>query len=88
MKAFDLEQAVNRFGLLTRVTETLALLCSVGLTLPPKRAAKKTLSALALAVFSQLNHVAPQHPPTSHRLWWAGRNATVGPDGNPLRVDR
>ena len=30
----------------------------------------------------------PQHPPTSHRLWWAGRNVAVGPDGNPLRVDR
>ena len=41
VKAFDLEQAVYRFGLLTRVNETLALLCSVGLTFPPKRAAKK-----------------------------------------------
>ena len=30
----------------------------------------------------------PQHPPTSHRLWWAGRNVAVGPDGYPLRVDR
>ena len=30
----------------------------------------------------------PQHPPPSHRLWWAGRNVAVGPDGYPLRVDR
>ena len=30
----------------------------------------------------------PQHPPASHRLWWAGRNVAVGPDGNILRVDR
>ena len=30
----------------------------------------------------------PQHPPTSHRLWWAGRNVAVGPDGDPLSVDR
>ena len=60
VKAFDLEQAVNRFGLLTRVTETLALLCSVGLTFPPRRAAKETLSVLALTVLSQLNHIAPK----------------------------
>ena len=30
----------------------------------------------------------PQHPLTSHRLWWAGRNVAVGPDGYPLSVDR
>ena len=30
----------------------------------------------------------PQHPPPSHRFWWAGRNVAVGPDGYPLRVDR
>ena len=30
----------------------------------------------------------PQHPPPSHRLRRAGRNAAVGPDGDPLRVDR
>ena len=30
----------------------------------------------------------PEHPPPSHRLWWAGRNVAVGPDGYPLRVDR
>ena len=35
-----------------------------------------------------LNRVLPQHPPPSHRLWWAGRNVAVGPDGYPLRVDR
>ena len=28
----------------------------------------------------------PQHPPASHRLWWAGRNVAVGPDGDPLRM--
>ena len=28
----------------------------------------------------------PQHPPPSHRLWWAGRNVAVGADGDPLRV--
>ena len=35
-----------------------------------------------------LNRVVPQHPPTSHRLRRAGRNVAVGPDGDPLRVDR
>ena len=30
----------------------------------------------------------PQHPPPSRRLWWAGRNVAVGPDGYPLSVDR
>ena len=35
-----------------------------------------------------LNRVVPQHPPPSHRLWWAGRNVAVGPDGDPLSVDR
>ena len=35
-----------------------------------------------------LNGVVPQHPPPSHRLWWAGRNIAVRPDGDPLRVDR
>ena len=35
-----------------------------------------------------LNRVVPQHPPASHRLWWAGRNVAVGPDGDPLRVHR
>ena len=30
----------------------------------------------------------PQHPPPSQRLWWAGRNVAVGPDGDPLRVHR
>ena len=30
----------------------------------------------------------PQHPPPSHRFWWAGRNVAVGPDGYPLLVDR
>jgi hypothetical protein len=35
-----------------------------------------------------LNGVVPQHPPPSHRFWWAGRNVAVGPDGYPLRVDR
>ena len=30
----------------------------------------------------------PQHPPPSHRLWWAGRNVAVRPDGHPLSVDR
>ena len=30
----------------------------------------------------------PQHPPTSHRLWWAGRNVAVRPDGDPLSVHR
>ena len=29
----------------------------------------------------------PQHPPPSHRLWWAGRNVAVRPDGYPLSVD-
>ena len=33
-----------------------------------------------------LNRVVPQHPPPSHRLWWAGRNVAVGPDGYPLRM--
>ena len=33
-----------------------------------------------------LNGVVPQHPPPSHRLWWAERNVAVGPDGDPLRV--
>ena len=32
--------------------------------------------------------VVPQKPPPSHRLWWAGRNVAVGPDGVPLRRDR
>ena len=35
-----------------------------------------------------LNRVVPQHPPTSHRLRWAGRNVAVRPDGDPLSVDR
>ena len=35
-----------------------------------------------------LNGVVPQHPPTSHRLRWAGRNVAVRPDGDPLSVDR
>ena len=35
-----------------------------------------------------LNSVVPQHPPASHRLRRAGRNVAVGPDGDPLRVDR
>ena len=30
----------------------------------------------------------PQQAPPSHRLWWAGRNVAVGPDGYPLLVDR
>ena len=30
----------------------------------------------------------PQHPPPSHRLRRAGRNVAVGPDSDPLRVDR
>ena len=30
----------------------------------------------------------PQHPPPRHRLRRAGRNVAVGPDGDPLRVDR
>jgi len=30
----------------------------------------------------------PQQAPPSHRLWWAGRNVAVRPDGDPLRVDR
>ena len=30
----------------------------------------------------------PQQPPPSHRLRRAGRNVAVGPDGDPLRVDR
>ena len=30
----------------------------------------------------------PQHPPASHRLWWAGWNVAVGPYGDPLSVDR
>ena len=29
-----------------------------------------------------------QHPPTSHRLRRAGRNVAVGPNDDPLRVDR
>ena len=33
-----------------------------------------------------LNGVVPQHPPASHRLWWAGRNVAVRPDGDPLRM--
>ena len=32
--------------------------------------------------------MVPQHPPPSHRLRRAGRNVAVGPDSNPLRVDR
>ena len=35
-----------------------------------------------------LNRVVPQHPPPSHRLRRAGRNVAVGPDSDPLRVDR
>ena len=35
-----------------------------------------------------LNRVMPEHPPPSHRLWWAGRNVAVGPNGYPLSVDR
>ena len=30
----------------------------------------------------------PQHPLPSHRLRRAGRNVAVGPDGDPLRVNR
>ena len=30
----------------------------------------------------------PQHPPASHRLRRAGRNVAVGPNGDPLSVDR
>ena len=36
----------------------------------------------------RLNGVVPQHPPPSHRLRRAGRNVAVGPNGDPLRVDR
>ena len=32
--------------------------------------------------------VVPQHPPLSQRLWRAGRNVAVGPDGYPLSVHR
>ena len=35
-----------------------------------------------------LNRVVPQHSPSSHRLRGAGRNVAVGPDGDPLRMDR
>ena len=35
-----------------------------------------------------LNGVVPQHPPPSHRFWWAGRNVAAGPDGYPLRMRR
>ena len=35
-----------------------------------------------------LNGVVPQHPPTSHRLWWAGRSVAVRPDGYQLSVNR
>ena len=35
-----------------------------------------------------LNLLVPQHLPPSHRLRRAGRNVAVGPDGDPLRVDR
>ena len=40
----------------------ICLLCGAGLTLPTKRAAKETLSVVALAVLSQLNHVAQRRP--------------------------
>ncbi len=30
----------------------------------------------------------PQHPPPSHRLRRAGRNVAVGPDRDPLSVNR
>ena len=36
----------------------------------------------------RLNRVVPQHPPPIHRLWRAGRNVAVRPDGYPLRVNR
>ena len=50
--------------------------------------AKKIGPARLLHLLPSLNCVVPQHPPTSHRLRWAGRNVAVGPDGYPLRVDR
>ena len=58
----------------------------LGLCLPHKRGAAPP--ARLLHRLPSLNGVVPQHPPTSHRLWWAGRNVAVGPDNDPLRMHR
>ena len=44
------------------------------------------LPARLLHRLPSLNGVVPQHPPPSQRLWWAGRNVAVRPDGDPLRM--
>ena len=58
----------------------------LALCLPHRRGAAPP--ARLLHRLPSLNGVVPQQPPTSHRLWWAGRNVAIGPDGYPLRVDR
>ena len=55
--------------------------------MPPNRRGAASPARL-LHRLPSLNRVVPQHPPPSHRLWWAGRNVAVGPDGYPLSVDR
>ena len=63
---------------------------SLGLLLPQSSAHRRRTAppARLLHRLPILNSVVPQHPPPSHRLRRAGRNVAVGPDGDPLRVDR
>ena len=63
---------------------------SLGPLLPQSSAHRRRTAppARLLHRLPSLNRVVPQQPPPSHRLWWAGRNVAVRPDGYPLRVDR
>ena len=63
---------------------------SLGPLLPQSSAHRRRTAppARLLHRLPSLNRVVPQHSPSSHRLRGAGRNVAVGPDGDPLRVDR
>ena len=63
---------------------------SLGPLLPQSTAHRRRTAppARLLHRLPSLNRVVPQHSPSSHRLRGAGRNVAVGPDGDPLRMDR
>ena len=63
---------------------------SLGPLLPQSSAHRRRTAppARLLHRLPSLNRVVPQHSPSSHRLRGAGRNVAVGPDGDPLRMDR
>ena len=63
---------------------------SLGPLLPQPSAHRRRTAppARLLHRLPSLNRVVPQHSPSSHRLRRAGRNVAVGPDRDPLSVDR